>query len=90
MVCCGMILVDSPSNHTWGMDGCQIRSLILGKQHQIKPIDKDSNYYDTTTQPMDAIVLSYPRIDMIRLWPLPAIHLWFEDRPGKSLPFPVL
>jgi hypothetical protein len=33
-----------------------------------------------------ALVLACPRTDMIRLWPLPAEHPWFEDTgPPKSL-----
>ena len=36
-------------------------------------------YFDTTLQPTNTLVLSCPRMDMIRLWPLPVVHPWFED-----------
>ena len=36
-------------------------------------------FYDTTTQPMTTLVLACPRMDMVRLWPFPIIHPWFED-----------
>jgi len=36
-------------------------------------------YYDNTLQPINTLVLSCPRMDMIRLWPLPVVHPWFED-----------
>jgi hypothetical protein len=33
-----------------------------------------------------ALVLACPRTDMIRLWPLPVEHPWFEeDWPARSL-----
>jgi hypothetical protein len=33
-----------------------------------------------------ALVLACPRTDMIRLWPLPVEHPWFEDtRPADNL-----
>ena len=33
-----------------------------------------------------ALVLACPRTDMIRLWPLPVVHPWFEEFwPPKSL-----
>ena len=35
--------------------------------------------FDTTLQPINTLVLSCPRMDMIRLWPLPVVHPWFED-----------
>jgi hypothetical protein len=36
-------------------------------------------YFDTTLQPFNTMVLSCPRMDMIRLWPFPVVHPWFED-----------
>lgn len=36
-------------------------------------------YFDTTLQPINTLVLSCPRVDYIRLWPLPIQQPWFED-----------
>ena len=36
-------------------------------------------YFDTTLQPINTLVLSCPKMDMIRLWPMPVVHPWFED-----------
>jgi hypothetical protein len=36
-------------------------------------------YFDTTLQPINTLVLSCPIVDSIRLWPLPIVHPWFED-----------
>lgn len=37
-------------------------------------------YFDTTLQPIRTLAFACPGIDMIRLWPLPIEHPWFEDR----------
>jgi len=34
----------------------------------------------------DAIILAYPRTDLIRIWPLPVEQPWWEDSPyGESV-----
>ena len=35
--------------------------------------------YDKPLQPFRTVVISCPRMDMIRVWPLPIQHPWFED-----------
>jgi hypothetical protein len=45
-------------------------------------------YFDTTAQPVSTLVLSCPRVDSIRLWPLPILQPWFEHPilpPGSRL-----
>ena len=37
------------------------------------------DYYDNIVQPVRTFVLACPRMDMIRLWPLPVEQPWFED-----------
>ena len=36
-------------------------------------------YYIPPAQPVKTLVLTCPRMDMMRLWPLPVQQLWFED-----------
>jgi hypothetical protein len=36
-------------------------------------------YFDTRLQPVNTLIFGCPRMDMIRLWPLPIQHSWFED-----------
>ena len=36
-------------------------------------------HFDTTLQPVNILVLSCSKMDMIRLWPLPIEQPWFED-----------
>ena len=44
-------------------------------------------YFDTRLQPFNTLVLMCPRVDAIRLWPLPIIQPWFRDwwegKPGE-------
>lgn len=35
--------------------------------------------YDSSVQPVSTIVLACPRVDSIRLWPLPVLQPWYED-----------
>jgi hypothetical protein len=41
--------------------------------------DCQLEFYDTTAQPVFTAVLSCPRVDSIRLWPLPILQPWLED-----------
>jgi len=34
---------------------------------------------DTSLQPTHTVALACPGVDLIRLWPLPIQHPWFED-----------
>ena len=43
-------------------------------------------YFDTRLQPVHTLVLACPRMDMIRLWPLPVQRPWFEDGDPKHAP----
>jgi hypothetical protein len=36
-------------------------------------------YFDTRLQPMNTLILACPRMEMIRLWPLPIKQTQFED-----------
>ena len=36
--------------------------------------------FDRSLQPVYTIALACPRMDMIRLWPLPVQQPWFEDK----------
>jgi hypothetical protein len=36
-------------------------------------------FYDIHTQPVFTTVLACPRIDSIRLWPLPFLRPWYEE-----------
>jgi hypothetical protein len=36
-------------------------------------------HYDERLQPFPTFILTCPRMDMIRIWPLPVIQLWDED-----------
>jgi hypothetical protein len=42
-------------------------------------------FLDTRLQPAFTVVLACPRVDSIRLWPLPVIYPWFEvpANPGR-------
>ena len=40
-------------------------------------------HFDTTLQPVNTLVLACPKMDMIKLWPLPIEQPWFEDVWGK-------
>jgi hypothetical protein len=44
-------------------------------------------YLDTRLQPFNTLVLMCPRVDAIRIWPLPIIQPWSEDwwegKPGS-------
>ena len=37
------------------------------------------DFFDTTVQPMRHVIYSCPRMDSIRLWPLPVLQPWYED-----------
>jgi hypothetical protein len=37
-----------------------------------------------TTQPVRPLVLACPRVDAIRLWPLPVQQPWEEDKGGEN------
>ena len=39
----------------------------------------DLTFYDTRLQAVDTVTFGCPRMDSIRLWPLPIQHPWFED-----------
>ena len=43
-------------------------------------------YFDTNLQPTRTLALACPGVDMIRLWPLPIQHPWFEDRTSPAPP----
>jgi hypothetical protein len=36
-------------------------------------------YFDIRLQPVNTLMLACPRMDYIRLWPLPIKQPWFED-----------
>ena len=36
-------------------------------------------FFDTRLQPVKTLVFGCPRMDMLRLWPLPFKYPWFED-----------
>ena len=36
-------------------------------------------HFDSTLQPVNTLVLACPKMDMIKLWPLPIEQPWFED-----------
>jgi hypothetical protein len=36
-------------------------------------------FYDIHTQPVFTTVLACPRVDSIRLWPLPFLQPWYEE-----------
>ena len=58
---------------------CQSSMLIEGAL-QVKLINRcDLEIYDKPLQPFRTVVISCPRMDMIRVWPLPIQHPWFED-----------
>ena len=47
---------------------------------QVRLINRcELDIYDKPLQPFRTVVISCPRMDMIRVWPLPIQHPWFED-----------
>lgn len=59
--------------------GVTVAKLVAGCQVEL---------YDTTTQPAFTVVLSCPRVDSIRLWPLPFLQPFYEDRYQRPAPAP--
>ncbi len=53
--------------------------LVPGATSYHLPMRCEVIYFDITLQPTRTLALACPGVDMIRLWPLPIQHPWFED-----------